>query len=96
MDDSFFYCTDEEALSDLINLHYTFLFYNCCKVLERLSIRKAKYATVFGDRPKKIPQDALIKFVRNAPPTLKWFRIDLTEENMDILRLEQPGIELLS
>ena len=41
-------------------------------------------------------QNALIKFVRNAPSTLRWFRSDLTPDNMTTLRLEQPGIELLN
>ena len=40
--------------------------------------------------------NALLKFVRNAPSTLRWFRSDLTPDNMTTLRLEQPGIELLN
>jgi hypothetical protein len=38
----------------------------------------------------------LIKFVRNAPPTLRWFRSDFTPDNMKILRMERPEIELLN
>ena len=38
----------------------------------------------------------LIKFVRNAPPTLRWFRSDLTSDNMEMLRMERPEIELLN
>ena len=96
VDDSVFGEYNIEKYSNLINHQDTFLFHKCYKVLERLSIRKAKYGNVFADRQKQIPQDALIKFVRNAPPSLKWFRSDLTKQNMDILRLERPGIELLS
>merc|ERR1711971_1210763 len=91
VDDSVFLGNDIEKLSDLNNHQDFFLFHLCCKVLERVSFRKAKYYN-----NNIIPQDALIKFVRNAPLSLKWFRSDLTEENMDILRLERPGIELLS
>lgn len=40
-------------------------------------------------------QNALIKFVRNDPSTLRYFRSDLTLENTNMLRLERPGIELL-
>merc|ERR1712183_736345 len=82
VDDSFFHTYVEEELSDLSNHPDNFLFHECCKSLERVSMRKAKY----GNRSngfRNIPQDALIKFVRNAPLTLKWFRSDLTKENMD-------------
>eukprot|EP00536_Pseudo-nitzschia_multiseries_P005765 jgi/Psemu1/13439/gm1.13439_g len=41
-----------------------------------------------------VPQAALIKFVRTAPQSLRWFRSDLSPENMDMLRSERPGIEL--
>jgi len=41
-----------------------------------------------------IPQAALVKFVRTAPESLKWFRSDLSPENMEMLRAERPGIEL--
>ena len=80
VDDSVFCDRNIERLSDLNNYPDTFLFHLCCKALERVSICKAKY----GRGRIIIPQDALIKFVRNAPPTLKWFRSDLTKENMDL------------
>ena len=41
-----------------------------------------------------VPQNALIKFVRNAPPSLRWFRSYLTIEIMNMLRLERLEIEL--
>jgi hypothetical protein len=85
---------DPEELSDLENHIDTFIFYLCCKSLERVSIRNAKWYSI-GDVPTIIPQNALIKFVRSVP-SLCWFRSDLTQENMDMLRLERPDIELLN
>ena len=67
-----------------------FLFYKCCKVLERVSIRNA----TFGKHKMCVAQHELIKFVRSAPTTLKWFRSDLTEKNKRMLKLERPEIEL--
>ena len=52
-------------------------------------IRVTKYKRV------SIPQDALIKFVRNAPSSLKWFRSDLTVENIKLLQRERPEIEFV-
>ena len=39
-----------------------------------------------------LPQAALIKFVRNGPPSLRYFRSDLTPANREMLRLERPDI----
>jgi hypothetical protein len=64
----------------------------CSKVLERLSIRNAK----IGYLNTPIPQNTLIKFVRNSPASLRWFRSDLTQDNMTMLRLERPEIEFLN
>ena len=64
-----------------------FLFHKCSSiVLERISIRNAR----------NITQKMLIKFIRKAPPSLRWFRSDLTSANMAMLRLERPEIELLN
>ena len=38
-------------------------------------------------------RDALIKFVRNDPPTLCWFRSDLNTDILTMLRMERRGIE---
>ncbi|OEU18131.1 hypothetical protein FRACYDRAFT_268865 [Fragilariopsis cylindrus CCMP1102] len=99
MDDSEFYNQDErefevEEISDLENHRDTpnpnpFLFDCCSTALERVSIRNAKSSG------EVFPQNLLIKFVRNVP-TLRWFRSDLTEENMNMLRLERPDIEFLN
>jgi hypothetical protein len=72
----------------------SFIF--CSKALERVSIRNAKRLVYQSSIIDKTPQDALTKFVRNAPITLRWFRSDLTQENMNMLRLERPEIALLS
>jgi len=85
-------------------------FHDSSKVgLERVSIRNAKLycfpdgvdvdnnhnrRRTFIEHP--MPQNALIKFVRMAPTSLKWFRSDLTQENMIMLRSERPDIELVN
>ena len=76
----------------------SFFFHYCSKKLERVSIRNAKMYDLYGghDGTTVIPQTALIKFVRNASASLRWFRSDLSDENMTMLRLERPGIELLN
>jgi hypothetical protein len=93
--------TNLNDMSNLNNHQEIFMFHVCCEALERVSIRNAKtycdgrYRT-YNDIPVAIPQNALIKFVLNAPPSLRWFRSDLTQENMTMLRLRRPGIELLN
>ena len=82
------------ALSDLDNDEYShiFLFHKCSHVLERVSI---KNSTVGFRQAVYIPQNALIKFIRNAPLSLTWFRSDLTPENIKMLRRERPEIEFV-
>ena len=99
MDDSVFY--DQrliDRMSDLENEEHasTFLFNECTsKVLERVSIKNAKY----GRDPEQqvdlpaIPQTALIKYVRNAPISLRWFCSDLSDKNITMLQHERPDIE---
>ena len=77
------------------------MFHRCCKALERVSIRNMNSRERFrddddDDDDEDFTQNALIKFVRNAPPTLHWFRSDLTPDNITMLRMERPGIELLN
>ena len=97
MDDSVFYCGLPRQLSDLDTDQYsnTFLFHRCSTKLERISIRNAMYSPGIGTTTV-VPQNALIKFVRNAPSTLIWFRSSLTQTNIDMLRLERPQIEFLN
>ena len=92
MDDSDFNYQEwkDEEMSIIDNIrHSRFLFCYCSKALERVSIRNMKWDS------EVVSQDALIKFVRNVP-TLRWFRSDLTIENMNMLNLERPEIVLLN
>ena len=91
-----------EKVQNLHDYPTTFLFHECCQGLEKLSIRKAHWRkqTLKGlDRREHvtaIPQNALIKFVRHAPPLLRWFRSDLTKANIAMLQLERPTIQFLN
>jgi hypothetical protein len=101
MNDSEFSCRlpESDTMSDLENHRDTFIFHCCSTALERVLIRNAKWITNhYGRRSGLIvvPQNALIKFVRNAPTSLRWFRSDLTIEDMNMLQLERPKIELLN
>jgi hypothetical protein len=102
MDDSEFYCwTDQDRMSSNIENHRnTFIFHNCSKALERVSIRNAKWLLSMNNNNysmnvNPVPQNLLIKFVRNVP-SLLWFRSDLTKENIDMLKLERPEVTLLN
>lgn len=75
--------------------------YLLCKdnsVLERVSMRNARRSKFNNPQQTQtvLPQDALIKFVRNAPSTLNWFRSDLSAANIQVLQLEKPGIQFLN
>ena len=101
MDGSVFYVGDDgrDKFSDLENDEHSdiFPFHKLSsKLLERVSIRNAKWVCCASDDLTAIPQNALIKFIRNAPTSLRWFRSDLTEDNMNMLRSERPGIELVN
>ena len=114
MDDSVFHnnewVLEYDKMADLENEEYAgiFLFYKCTsKVLERVSIKNAKFgryvrdstASIYGGDHNfqedilAIPQTALIKFIRNAPASLRWFRSDLSDENITMLQKERPEIE---
>jgi len=101
MDDSEFHCSQREN-DKMSNLEEEeehrdkFIFCRCSNTVERVSIRNAKCTIDYYDTTKVVPQNALIKFIRNAPTSLRWFRSDLNQENMDILRKERPDIELLN
>ena len=86
-----------DAMSDNRNYPDAFLFHSLSdKPLERISIRNAWYQSVNDNEEKTIPQNMLMKFVRNAPPTLVWFRSNLSRENTRILQSERPGIQFLN
>jgi hypothetical protein len=94
MDNTSFICSGVKKahFADLNNHQDIFLFHKCCKSLERISIQNAKY--YYPTNEGKLSQNSLIKFVRNAPPNLRWFRSDLSISNILMLRKERPGIEL--
>jgi hypothetical protein len=52
-------------MSNLENEKETFIFYRYSKALERVSIRNAKWRDNATDNIDVVPQNALIKFVRN-------------------------------
>ena len=92
--------TELVHMGDLNDHQDTFMFQYCCNALERVSIRNMKLMELDGihndEQQFAFNQNACIKFIRNAPQTLRWFRSDLTQENMEMLRMERPGIELLN
>jgi hypothetical protein len=99
MDDTDFLvrnCYQFNLISDLIGHTKDYIFHDCIS-LERLSINNAKCSSVHPSLSQRVdvPQNALIKFVRNAPTTLNWFRSDLTQENINMLKKERPDIEFL-
>lgn len=91
-----FFDGEFDKMADLEKNHDVFIFHRCVNGLERFSIRNASFYHRFKLSTKLEKQNLLIKFVRNAPSTLKWFRSDLTDENIDMLRMERPGIELVN
>ena len=107
MDDCSFFFINDNAINDISNLDTDdevvskqFLLCECSStVLERVSMRNttmrvvAQTEGIFDDA---IPQRALMKFIRNAPTTLRWFRSNLTKDNIELVRHERPGIEFLS
>ena len=77
-----------------------FLFGRCNQSLERVSTKNARYWKCLhpirtDQDPPCLPQTTLMKFIRRAPPSLQWFRSDLSQENIEVLRLERPGIEFV-
>jgi hypothetical protein len=87
-----------ELISDLIERPNQFYIFEGCTSLERLSIKNAKCSSIADSSLSQrvdIPQNVLIKYARNAPTTLNWFRSDLTKDNIDMLKKERPEIEFL-
>ena len=97
MDDCVFdNAEDGQAIWDMHGNPNIFIFRKCSTSLERVSIKNAREWYIYGNYAIPLPQKALIKFIRNAPPSLKWFRSNLRQENIDVLRLERPDIEFVS
>jgi hypothetical protein len=89
MDDSIFVyaCVDTMIQGEL---RYNDLFcLRCCNTfLERVSLKNAKCSISGG---QNFPQIGLVRFVRNTP-SLRWFRSDLSAENVAILQAERPEV----
>jgi hypothetical protein len=105
MDNTLFHCGPyftNYKFADLNNHQKVFIFHGCSRSLECVSMRNMKLprSTFNDDHHRKIfQQNALVKFVRNAP-SLRWFRSDLSADNIDMLqeersRLGKTKIELL-
>jgi hypothetical protein len=100
MDDSEFVYDQsvKDTISNLENYGNNLIFHYYSKALERVSIRNAKVCEkLTRDEPTVAKlQNAVVKFVLNAPPSLHWFRSDLTPENIRMLQKERPQIECLN
>jgi len=65
--------------------------------IERVSMTNAKFEAPWDAVDTwPVSQNALIKFVRNTSSTLRWFRSDLTTDNVEMLQKEFPEIEFLN
>jgi hypothetical protein len=65
------------------------IFRKCNTSLERVSLKNAKFS--FFGPTKSFLHIGLVKFVRNTP-SLRWFRSDLSPENVAILQAERPEV----
>ena len=83
-----------EMLEEEVDLNNVFIFHHCCENLQRVSIQNARYTFFVDTIVNCVTQKALIKFVRHAP-SLKWFRSDLSQENVNMLQTERPNIEFV-
>lgn len=74
-------------MSDMHNHPNIFLFHKLRnQPLEGVSIRNVCLWREF-DYEMAIPQNVLLKFVRNAPMTLKWFRSNLSTSQHAIITI---------
>jgi hypothetical protein len=94
MDDSTFNCLGVENHAVMLFSESTptsrCIFWLCNAKLEKVSLKNSK-SYIFGNPPQAIPQLALLKFVR-CTRTLRWFRSDLTPENVSVLKAERPDV----
>jgi hypothetical protein len=74
--------------------HPEYLFHASNQPLERVSFEDLTYCWRSVNH-MPLPQGALVKFVRRTP-TLKWFKSDLTPENVALLRTERPDVTFTS
>lgn len=101
---SLLYCTNADEMylfrlsAPLRDGSNSWIFHKC-PTLERIDLEGVTYLTnsqrFEGGKPQKIPQEGLIKLVRNSP-NLTWFRSDLTAENVEMLQTERPEVTFVS
>ena len=92
LDNQAFHIWDSAMFSE--DLSDDCIFFNCNHArFERVSLKNAQFYRLGVRLHEKhpLPQSALIKFVR-CTPTLRWFRSDLTPENVVLLQAERPEI----
>ena len=79
INDSDFERSFKQEMSNLNNPAFNdrFIFHNCCRTLERVSICNGIWSRSVSTI---IPQNALTKFVRNVS-SIRWFRSDSTQQN---------------
>jgi hypothetical protein len=102
LDDSVLYFWQQYPASSVLTDadHPRYIFDGCRLSLRRVSFRNLRYhgdESNYAPRPHypPVPQTGLIKFVRRTP-TLKWFRSDLSPENVAALRRERPDVAFVS
>ena len=73
-----------------------FMFHKCSSnVLERVSFRYSESLVHCGQgiyNTTAITQMTLMKFIRNSPMTMRWFRSNLTKDNTTIVQQERPAL----
>ena len=94
------YKLDTPIQFDTDGIPNNFFLCQCSQSLERVSVKNSQYwasgRPMRTDQdPPRLPQTTLMKFIRHAPPSLTWFRSDLSQENIEVLRLERPEIEFV-
>jgi hypothetical protein len=70
------------------------IFFRCNTFLERVSLKNAKCRFIIQPHSfstVEFPQIGLVNFVRKTP-SLRWFRSDLSPENVAILKAERPEV----
>ena len=70
--------------------------FELCPSIERLSIKDCAYDEYDVEEAEaELPQEDLIKMVRNHP-SLRWLRSDLSAENVAMLQQECPEMTFVS
>jgi hypothetical protein len=89
MDDWYFNCYTPKSAPFQAPGGQVCIFFHCNSKLERVSLKNARCYS--HQKRERMPQAVLIQFVRHTP-SLRWFRSDLSPENVAILQAERPEI----